>query len=206
MKSIVFLLIIKFLWRIPAALMFMMPLAAPVIAYSSGEWFWLALVLINPVLFARRIPMAPEHMGQDQIQRYRLPKCMSWMETPDEHLPGGMYEPTVKWVYDRLGWFICSMYWILIRNVGGSILWGKAVFVGPIYPKHIDFNNSDTLKAVREQTLIDMGLTPEKVGIFTVRWELTKDFYGTKSGRVDSDWRTCDYVAKPELSLRNLNI
>jgi len=45
-----------------------------------------------------------------------MPKWLRWLETPDERLPGGLYEPTVKSVYRRFGSLICVWYWLGIRN------------------------------------------------------------------------------------------
>lgn len=200
MSKIKYLLVLKTLWRVPALIIFIMPLLAPALAYSLNSYYWLALLLINPILLARKTDEITTHFNQPIVQRYRLPKPLQWMETPDEHLPGGLYEPTHALVYKYCGWFIASMYWILLRNVGGGITWGVSIPIGRIYPQNIDFNNADILQAVRSQILIDYGLTPIKWGFCTIHCELTKDFYGTKLGRPDENWRTCDHVAKPELS------
>lgn len=48
--------------------------------------------------------------------RGNLPKFLSWLETPDERLPGGLYEETVKKVYDKYGKYVCSWYWLGLRN------------------------------------------------------------------------------------------
>lgn len=45
-----------------------------------------------------------------------LPWWLSWFETFDERLPGGMYEPTVRKVYARVGRYWCSVYWLAWRN------------------------------------------------------------------------------------------
>jgi hypothetical protein len=45
----------------------------------------------------------------------RLPRGFQWMETPDDPLPGGTYEPTVARIYDRFGFYWGSVYW-LMRN------------------------------------------------------------------------------------------
>lgn len=90
---------------------------------------WVVLILIQilrPVvfflmpiilLFAKSTTQETTHYGQPPIKRYRLPKWLSVFETPDEHLPGGLYEPTVFKMYEKWGWFITSWYWIGLRNV-----------------------------------------------------------------------------------------
>ena len=45
----------------------------------------------------------------------RLPWGFRWMETPDDPLPGGTYEPTVARIYERWGFYWGSVYW-LMRN------------------------------------------------------------------------------------------
>lgn len=45
-----------------------------------------------------------------------LPMWLSWFGTFDERLPGGMYEPTVRKVYNAVGRYWCSVYWLVVRN------------------------------------------------------------------------------------------
>ncbi|SDO75758.1 hypothetical protein SAMN05216303_102278 [Rhodoferax sp. OV413] len=47
-----------------------------------------------------------------------LPACFAWLNTPDERLPGGLYEPNVETIYQRYGRFLCSWYWLGLRNRG----------------------------------------------------------------------------------------
>ena len=57
------------------------------------------------------------------VPRRKLPDMFKWLETPDEKLPGGMYESTVADIYDKWGWFIASWYWLGFRNVAHHIAW-----------------------------------------------------------------------------------
>lgn len=68
-------------------------------------------------LFARwdRVP-TPARWQPEPIIRGDLPRWARWWETPDERLPGGMYEPTVESIYKRFGRYWCSVYWLGIRN------------------------------------------------------------------------------------------
>jgi len=50
------------------------------------------------------------------VIRGDLPGWLDWLSTPDERLPGGMYEPQVRAVYERFGRYVCSWYWLGIRN------------------------------------------------------------------------------------------
>lgn len=63
------------------------------------------------------VPFADKYSGT-------LPKGFRWMETFDQPLPGDMNEPQVKWVYEKLGWYVSSVHW-LWRNkaYGVSKLW-----------------------------------------------------------------------------------
>lgn len=45
-----------------------------------------------------------------------LPRWARWWETPDERLPGGLYERTVERVWRRYGRYVCSVYWLGVRN------------------------------------------------------------------------------------------
>lgn len=51
-----------------------------------------------------------------------------WATTPDDMtIPQGLYEPTVKKIYDKYGWFISTWYWLGFRNVGHGIGFKYAV-------------------------------------------------------------------------------
>jgi hypothetical protein len=53
-----------------------------------------------------------------------LPTWLDWFNTPDESLPGDLRnEPTVKWVYDKFGWYVCTWYWLGLRNVLHGLAW-----------------------------------------------------------------------------------
>jgi hypothetical protein len=202
MNKILFLLVLKTLWRIPAAFLFLLPLIAPLYSWYESNYWYLLLTPVTPLAFfllAKKTSYKTTHFNQPDIQRYKLPSWLAWMETPDEHLPGGLYEPTHAKVYKYFGWIGASMYWLLLRNVGSSITWNEAISVGPIYDINVNHNSEIVLAAVAAQVLIDNNLTSIKYGLVTIHWELTKDFYGTKSNIVSEDWRKCNYVAKPEI-------
>ena len=85
------------------------------------------------LLFAVKVDDDVNPYKQPSIQRYRLPKCFAWFDTPDQTLPGGLYEHTVKDVYDKWGWFICSWYWLAIRNVMFGFAWQFGKIAGNYY-------------------------------------------------------------------------
>lgn len=45
-----------------------------------------------------------------------LPDWLYWLSTPDERLPGGLYEPAHKAVFDKWGKVVASWYWLGVRN------------------------------------------------------------------------------------------
>ena len=88
----------------------------------------------------------------------RLPAPLFFATTPDELLPGDLTIPKVRWIYDHLGRFATSWYWIGWRNVGHGITWrcGKPV------PKPIWFMNP------AEQGKYGLWEKVDKVGIFYI--------------------------------------
>lgn len=83
----------------------------------------LPMQIIAPIILPFVLPFARKLNEPSPVQRYRLPNAFMWLETPDEHLPGGLYEPAVYSVYRRFGWFVCSWYWLGIRNVAFGLAW-----------------------------------------------------------------------------------
>lgn len=61
----------------------------------------LAQIILVPFV----VPFVDKYSG-------RLPFGFRWMETPDDPLPGGQYEPTVKRIYDKFGEYIGNVYWL----------------------------------------------------------------------------------------------
>jgi len=54
--------------------------------------------------------------GQGLTIRGDLPDWAWFLQTPDERLPGGTYEPTVASVLEKYGPLVCSLYWLGLRN------------------------------------------------------------------------------------------
>ena len=106
----------------------------PILILYGLDWGWYAASFLSPsiiltpvwLLMAKKTDVITEHKGQRSIQRYRLPGWLAWAETPDEHLPGGLYEPTHAKIYNTFGWFIASWYW-LVRNSAHGIPWSQGV-------------------------------------------------------------------------------
>lgn len=91
------------------------------------------LNLVAPLLVLLALPFAkwdtepsPARDGTRNIIRGDLPDWLSWLSTPDERLPGGMYEPVVEKMYDRYGKWVTSLYWLGIRNA----MFGLAMKLG----------------------------------------------------------------------------
>lgn len=136
----------------------------------------LAPLLLVPIAlcFARKTDEKTAHYGQDpNLQRYRLPQAFFFLETPDEHLPGGLYEPTVQKIYDRCGWWICSWYWLGLRNVGHGMWWryGKEV------SKHIRHMSAE------EQ--VELGIYSRERKLWLIKfkygWKSVNDWHSVKT-------------------------
>jgi hypothetical protein len=77
----------------------------------------LVLSFLCPFLVILTLPFIKwDKQPTDGVIRGDLPKWLSWFSTPDERLPGGMYEPTVKKIYDKYGKWFTSWYWLGVRN------------------------------------------------------------------------------------------
>jgi len=82
--------------------------AITVILWLLWSVFLFAAEILAVVLAPFVVPFADKYSG-------RLPWAFRWMETHDMPLPGDMNEPQVRWVYERFGWYVSSVHW-LIRN------------------------------------------------------------------------------------------
>lgn len=125
--------------------------------------------------FIKKTNRKTSHYGQDvSVQRYELPTIFSWMSTPDEDLAGGMYEPTVKKIYDKFGTYLCSVYWIGLRNQAQGFLW----LFGWECSKELRDNNK-----ILNYSLLNREYDVKLFKI-VVGWEVAVDHYlsHTKSG------------------------
>ena len=64
--------------------------------------------------------------GLNPTIRGDLPFFLSWFQTPDERFPGGLYEQAVLDCLNKYGKWVCSYYWVGIRNQ----MMGMAAFFG----------------------------------------------------------------------------
>ena len=87
---------------------------------------WLGLFLSLPFATWDKTPTG-DQWGVGSIIRGDLPKWATFLSTPDERLPGGLYESTVASVYDKYGKWITSLYWLGVRNclMGLAVAWGQ---------------------------------------------------------------------------------
>ena len=83
----------------------------------------IGVLVLVPLLVALALPFARwddepsiDSNGQGLTIRGDLPTWAAWLATPDERLPGGTYEPAVAGVLARYGRWVCSWYWIGVRN------------------------------------------------------------------------------------------
>jgi hypothetical protein len=73
---------------------------------------WLPIILACKLAELAAIVLAPFVVPFADKYSGRLPRGFRWMETPDDPLPGGQYEPQVKRIYDRFGFYVGSVYWL----------------------------------------------------------------------------------------------
>jgi hypothetical protein len=57
-----------------------------------------------------------------KVRRVTLPPYFEWYDSPDDRLPGGMYEPQVLGWYQKYGWRVCSVLWMW-RNRMFGLAW-----------------------------------------------------------------------------------
>lgn len=75
---------------------------------------WLPLLAVA----LARWDATPSFGARDQHATIRgdVPRWLRWLQTSDERLPGGLYEPTVAGWLETRGRFWCSFMWIWWRN------------------------------------------------------------------------------------------
>ncbi|MGH6622900.1 MAG: DUF7338 family protein, partial [Burkholderiaceae bacterium] len=61
---------------------------------------WLGINLLLIAASIAQIPLAPIAVLFANRETGRLPFWAHWMETPDDTLPGGTYEPVVRALYE----------------------------------------------------------------------------------------------------------
>lgn len=120
---------------------FIVPFLLPFIKWTEGE--------------------QPEQWGAHPTIRGKLPKWLSWFETPDMPLPGGLYEDTVNKVFLKYGKVICAWYWIGLRNR----VHGFAKFLGR--PSNME-SHRVTLPQLDPSVFV---VRPDKSWIYVRRWK-----------------------------------
>ena len=89
----------------------------------------LAPILMIPAVFLIKWDTEPSNgsYGQNPTIRGDLPAWLSWLSTPDERFPGGLYEPTVLARLEAHGKLWCSYVWAGWRNqmIGLAYALGK---------------------------------------------------------------------------------
>lgn len=78
--------------------------------------------LVAPLLVLLALPFAKwddfPSVARDGTTTIRgdLPNWLSWLSTPDERLPGGLYETEHKALLEKTGKYFASWYWLGWRN------------------------------------------------------------------------------------------
>lgn len=93
-------------------------LLAPILGLLIG-----LLSLTAPVLMLFALPFVKwdktesfGSYGRDSVMRGDLPDWLGWLRTPDERLPGGLYETEHANLYAKYGKWVASWYWLGVRN------------------------------------------------------------------------------------------
>jgi len=76
---------------------------------------WLAFPLAPIAVALAHRDNFPSAGGWDSgadVPRGYLQWPFCWLDTPDEPLPGGMYEPAVKSFYHAYGWYWSAVFWL----------------------------------------------------------------------------------------------
>jgi len=148
------------------------------------------LIVLIGVFFAKKATRKTTHYGQGYpypIQRYVLPKWLSWFNTPDED-GWPMHEETVANLYKKFGWRFVLWYNLGTRNQAQGLLWtrGKEVTKGDYL-----FN-----KTLNEKGLSSMASTEINLGLFKIvfEFEIAKDHY--------LDYTKTGYFAIPNLTFK----
>lgn len=99
--------------------------------YGLAVWAWPALsspigwavalgqsLLVPLAVGLARWDQAPTagSWGTHPTIRGDVPRALRWLQTIDERLPGGLYEPTVERLLQRAGRHGAALYWIGWRN------------------------------------------------------------------------------------------
>lgn len=75
----------------------------------------LLVFLALPLIRWDKLPSLDDS-GNHYTIRGDFPRWLTWLGTPDERLPGGLYEPTVAKVFSKFGRVFCTWYWAGVRN------------------------------------------------------------------------------------------
>ncbi len=161
------------------------------------ELFFLVAWFVVPVVlfFAKKTKDTAYPDYDPNIKKYKLPSWGKWIGTPDDILlPAGLYEPTVVKIYNKLGWWLTSYYWLAFRNIGHGITW----HVGKVIPKPVDEMSEE------EQREYDVFEEEKIFLIFKIKYgyKSVKDYYGDKTGKPATNWKDVGYVAVPRFTIR----
>lgn len=152
-------------------------LYAPVVGLLIGLLnlvCWLLVLLALPTIKWDKEPTA-DHQGVGSVIRGDLPRWLSWFSTPDERLPGAMYEPTVAAMHAKWGKWVTSWYWLGFRNC----LMGLAVQLGKTTTDYIPeeplgfWERGDVWRYSKVLTLWKLPLK------FVIGWQVYKTLNGT---------------------------
>lgn len=89
---------------------------------------WLPMLFLLP--FAYKVPSVNiPYRARLEVQRRRLPDWLNWLQTPDDVLPGPLYEKGFNRIYNVFGFWVAAWINLSFRNVAYGLMWsyGKSV-------------------------------------------------------------------------------
>jgi len=155
--------------------------------------FQLALVVVMlplaPVLVLLSLPFV--HRDATNI----LPPWLQWINTWDDCGENqGMYEPKVKSVYDRFGWWAKTWYWLGIRNQAYGLFHALAPVIrfydGAVWDRHGVLTTVTQDGRIYWQVEFSGDWSATKRYLFRLGWKLfsiERFFTGDKTGNPDYD-------------------
>lgn len=97
----------------------LLAVALELISLALAPFAVIAVFFRGPRIRTDAIPADGEDGSTMYVDRALLPRALWWWQTPDELLPGGMYEPTVRQWHASWGWHYCAARWLLRNRLYG---------------------------------------------------------------------------------------
>lgn len=90
-----------------------------VIGFALMVYSLLAMPFAPLVAIFQGRSISSEGRVHPEVPRYALPRWLSWFQTPDEPMPGGLYEDAVYAAYAKGGRWWCATVWLARNSLFG---------------------------------------------------------------------------------------